>query len=254
MVEVDVNHPASWGTEIYTSFYHRLSPTWTSGTNTGDPDKQIKPWAWDHNGGYYTPPNSFVGIADIDENYGDVLAGDGEYRWTLSGTMDTTVSTYGIAATNPIKGWTRLESIMRISPTDGWGHVFETTTVGNRGRNRALPRSDASNGPDWAMPDSPPSQTSIMCGGYIRDWGVDNYWYFTDIFIDIGSTRIVLGNANTLSACTMLEPQPYTAWGTAAITLKGNCGGLTTGSTGYLYAMTGQNTQLGTPLAVTIAG
>jgi hypothetical protein len=255
-VEIEVPASGGWGDEIYSSHSYRASPTWASGTGS-DPDKQFKPWAYDHQNGFYTPPNLYIGYAGLDASKGNLLGDD--YRWNgYTGNLGIPYSGYGADPTNPTKGWVRLESILKVSPTEGYNWFYETTTVGGNARRQALPRvGDGNCGTDWALTTTPPTRTIIMLGGYVRDWGsggaATNYMYFTDMFVDRGSTRVVLGNANTLAACTMLEPQGYTAWSDTSITIKANCGGIPAGQA-WLYVMTGPNTILsGFPLEVTIA-
>lgn len=76
--------------------------------------------------------------------------------------------------------------------------------------------------------------------------------YFDDIYVDTTYSRVMLGNASTIAASTILEPQPPTAWATDEITVTVNLGGLPTSGTVYLFVFDSTNTGNATGYAVTI--
>jgi hypothetical protein len=241
--------------EVYASFLVRLDASWDDtahGGGLGEDDHQMKPCSFQwHGGDYMDSPYLYHGIDGIRAT-GDMATpsevGDGE--WQYSDTLPATLS--GLQAANPRAGWVRVEYVARHA-SDGFLRLFETTAIAGLGRREVLNDDGDERFSAGALPAD--GEAAFHFGGYIRDWDTGYNWvYHTDLFLDVGSsTRVVLGNANTLAACTMLEPQPYTAWSASSVTLKGNCGGLTTGSTGYLYVLTGAGTTLAGPIAVTIA-
>jgi hypothetical protein len=235
--------------EVYASFLVRLDASWDDtahGGGAGEDDHQMKPCSFQwHGGDYMDSPYLYHGIDGV-RSTGDMVTGEWQYSDTLPAGLS------GLQAANPRAGWVRVEYVARHA-SDGFLRLFETTAIAGLGRREVLNDDGDERFSAGALPAD--GEAAFHFGGYIRDWDTGNNWiYHTDLFLDVGSsTRIVLGNANTLAACTMLEPQPYTAWSASSVTLKGNCGGLTTGSTGYLYVLTGASTTLAGPIAVTIA-
>ncbi len=84
----------------------------------------------------------------------------------------------------------------------------------------------------WYTQDDPSNLTD--CGGTT----VSHTVTYDDIVFDYGTdswARVMLGNASTLAACTILEYQPATAWSTTSITFKQKFGELGTASDKYVY-------------------
>ena len=209
---------------------------------------------------------SFDGLS---ENAGDTLAGEWRIgpvygNFAIPDKVGGGQYQYGDAAINPIRGWRRLHFVLRYDATTGMYYAWETTPLTINGvaakHRRIWPINNGSEcGTDWSFDDGvSPTYLAAYFGGYLRSYehagAVDNYVYMTNMFLDYGTIRIVLGDSATLANCTMLEPQPYTAWSASSVTITGNCGGLTAGSTGYLHVLDGSDTALAAPTAVTIAG
>jgi hypothetical protein len=214
-------------------------------------------------------PDLYTSIAGLSESSGDLTTGE----WRIGPNLDyfdipAKVGggqvQYGADAINPVRGWRRLHFVLRYDATTGMYYAWETTPLtisGTPAKHRRIwPINNGSEcGTDWSFVDgTPPTNAYFYFGGYMRDYAntgsENNYVYMTNIFLDYGTIRVVLGDSATLADCTMLEPQPYTAWSASSVTLTGNCGGLTAGSTGYLHVLNGSDTALTSPIAVTIAG
>jgi len=89
-------------------------------------------------------------------------------------------------------------------------------------------------------------QRSVNLGGYARSRSASNFRFTADLFVTIGSTgdvtvnRLVLGNAATLAACTVIEYQPLVSWADGAITATCWKGKLQTGTVyPYIYNRNG---------------
>jgi len=98
-------------------------------------------------------------------------------------------------------------------------------------------------------------------GGYYRktaaeDGDPDAWRYYDDIYVDTTFSRVMLGNASTYSSCTVLEPQPPTAWSTSSITVTVNEGKLHddpgAGESVYVYVFNANNEHNTNGLEVTL--
>ena len=76
--------------------------------------------------------------------------------------------------------------------------------------------------------------------------------YFDDLYADNTYSRVVLGDAPTYSACTIIEPQIPTVWYETSITVTANFGELT--DTAYLYVFDSTNDANATGVPVTLGG
>lgn len=94
------------------------------------------------------------------------------------------------------------------------------------------------------------STRAFALGGYIRDGNSTAWRYFTDIYLDMTQSRVVLGNAPALAACTVKEMQIPTAWSTTSVTLTVNRGSFSDGATvyAYLYDSAGLVNAIGFPV------
>jgi hypothetical protein len=80
-------------------------------------------------------------------------------------------------------------------------------------------------GGDGSMPDS-----------------VDTNWrYFDDAYVDTTWARVILGNASTYSACTIIEPQIPTSWSSTSIVVTINLGAIPSEVPSYIYVFNGDN-------------
>jgi hypothetical protein len=79
-----------------------------------------------------------------------------------------------------------------------------------------------------------PAARSESLGGYRRDYGTsdeykNNWSYFSDLYLDLSWTRVMLANAETYSEAEIVEPQPLVSWSESAIKLRVNLGALESG-------------------------
>jgi hypothetical protein len=81
------------------------------------------------------------------------------------------------------------------------------------------------------------SSTSDYRGGVSNS----NYRYFDDMYVDTTFSRVMLGNRDSYSAWTILEPQIPSAWSDSSITVTVNQGALPSGEKAYLYAFDANN-------------
>lgn len=63
-----------------------------------------------------------------------------------------------------------------------------------------------------------------------------NYIHYDDMYADTTWSRVVVGNASTLSASTHREIQPMTAWSDTSITVTANVGSFVDGDQ-YLFVV-----------------
>ena len=77
---------------------------------------------------------------------------------------------------------------------------------------------------------------------------------FDDAYVDSTYSRVVLGNASTYAACTMVEPQPAVTWSNTAITVTPNLGMLSDDANVYLYVFNKLNSSNTDGLLIPVAG
>jgi len=68
----------------------------------------------------------------------------------------------------------------------------------------------------------------------------DAFRYYADLYMDVTPSRVMLGNASTYAACTIIEPQIPTAWSNTEITATVNLARMPSG-VGYLYVVDSTN-------------
>lgn len=240
---------SSFPHDIFATWYISCDPLWADAGGTWAPanDKQFKPlWLDALNGSQTTPEDAFFnapysyqyvgcgnaspgGIVSSNPTNPDFVD-DFSWRGPQDGGWDYALSSGPNDAVNLIGRWVRYDLEWRISNTVGYFNMHETHPLHS---GRVLMIETDQNG-DTVWNASAPIDVVIGTNAYIRNEGDNNYMYYADLFIDHGMNRVMLGNANTLAACTVLEPQPYTAWSTTSITLTANLGGLSTGTV-YMY-------------------
>ncbi|GEM_PF-4521468 len=95
---------------------------------------------------------------------------------------------------------------------------------------------------------------NIGLGGYVRTKNTDDWWYFTDIYMDTTLARACIGNAATYSACTVREMLIPNAWSTSSITAIVNQGTFANGATAYIYVVDAEGTVNANGYPVTFGG
>jgi hypothetical protein len=91
----------------------------------------------------------------------------------------------------------------------------------------------------WFTQDDPSNLSD--CGGST----VSHTIWYDDLVFDYGTdswARVMLGNAATLAACTIMEYQPASSWSATSITFKQKFGELTTATTKYVYVFDNTDT------------
>jgi hypothetical protein len=91
---------------------------------------------------------------------------------------------------------------------------------------------------------------SETLGGYRRDYGSDdsyrnNFSYFSDVYLDLSWARVVLANAATYDAATVVEVQPVRSWSDGAIAIDVRLGRLASGSEAWVYVLDATNAIVG---------
>lgn len=137
------------------------------------------------------------------------------------------------------KLWNTRESEFRVTEATGLpgGGYYREYVNRLRSVNYAGRLEDGNNGT---------ARTIGIINPYARSRGPNNFAAGADITIDSSASgvgavqvaRVLVGNASTYAACTILEPQVPISWATGSIPFTFWKGNLTTGSTGYVYVMT----------------
>jgi len=188
------------------------------------------------------------GLNDADDNYKCYAYGDGtspydaNYFYTEYNPRPT--------STSSSVGW-KLSAGMGLDPADFWGtgglnphagtwskveHFFTISNVANGGRliikeNNVTYYDQTMRGDNVAG-----TGRNDGIGGFSRNSGNgNNYRYFADIYLDYSLQHVMLGNASTLAACTVLEVCPPTAWSDTSVTVTVNRGALADSGSIYAY-------------------
>lgn len=143
-----------------------------------------------------------------------------------------------------------LQNLWPINPANGWiAKRFETlvttdTSVSSPGYERQYDNCalTANYFGKTVFDDSgATTQVTVTIGQYARDRHANNRRYYGRTLVAIGGTgdtnvpRVMIGNASTLAACTVLEYAPDTSWADGQINIKPWQGNFANGSTAYLY-------------------
>lgn len=164
-------------------------------------------------------------------------------NWTLDYLGN---SKYHGSSKNITTQWVKIELVIKYTnQNDGWYDIFEDGVLKKNGSH---PHSY--NGPTDKYTSTTLRNEAI--GGFSRLGGENNWRYFNDIYLDYTQARVMLGNAPTLAACTIREPQPATQWSIGTITINVNAGKLTTGQKAYLYVIDSNGTVNSNGYEVTI--
>jgi hypothetical protein len=133
---------------------------------------------------------------------------------------------------NPMIGWTHFEHIWDIS-----GHYFYSTTGSG-----VVKGGWANVNIQGANPGNDPYSISI--GGYNRfprTSAVNNHRIWTGIYADDSFARVMLGNADTWTNCTIREVQIPQSWNSSSIECTINLGNFSESDTMYLFVFDENN-------------
>jgi hypothetical protein len=204
--------------QVYVSWYQRADPNWVFGL--GSPaDENYKTFDWSADAtpfgseSYYTTYNPTPTSLSATPS------------WAVSPGMGRSVTIWGAQGTHPMGGtWTKVEHVLRVSAgTDGRLQVIDNgvTKVNYTGV------TDNAGG----------TTRSVAVGGYARGRHVNNWRYFTDIYLDTSWARVILGNSSSFNTSTRREMQVPLSWSSTGITISTNLGAFADNSTAYLYVV-----------------
>jgi len=251
----------------YVSYYHRYVEEWPAAlnnkffvfNNSGD--------VWGSSNGFHywdynkmlpgNPSYDYCRITPMTSTY--TVEDDGNPPLTLPDNTspwgkDQTINANVQFPKDPQDGWQKYETIVTNSSIK----FLADNNVGWWGTNI----------PDWIggtnADVSGEGANSVSIGGYFYQStspNVENddaHRMFDDIYVDDTLSRVILGDADTYAACTILEPQPPTAWtdngGTGdEIEVTVNLGNLS-GDTAYVYVFDSDGDYNTTGYAITIDG
>jgi hypothetical protein len=158
-----------------------------------------------------------------------------------SGNCGAPWQTHDYNKINPKYAWTKWEHELNWSGNDYKASVNNKTMI------------DTSLSSGCTLNASRTTPSAITIGGFFKSgletgcpgghyYNDDNYRYFADVYVDTTLSRIMIGNASTYSACTILEPQIPSAWTSSSITATVNLGSLVGADAKYLYVFDSANT------------
>lgn len=239
----------------YISHYVRYDPAWTfGGTNL-----KIFDWSIGPGVGYDLPNNWYAEYKNPPTN---ATTSTGRYHFnddtanfnagppiTRTGSFiierdggstnpiftDTNGRWYGATGpTNPFANWIKRQYIIKhTDQTSGVIRIYEDGTL-------------VHSYDDYTDKYVGTLTRAIGIEGYTDMPGSGNYRYLADIYLDYTWARIVLGDASTYAACTIIEPQPPTSWSSTSIDATVNKGRLSAGTV-YPYVFAGGSE---TPIAL----
>lgn len=135
-------------------------------------------------------------------------------------------------------------------PTTNWSTqeiIFQASTI-NQKNGRVTMRYDGRTVADGSVLTRSSSAPTLMQWNYVvhgvaanastwsPSWSNGNRMWDDDVYVDTTWSRVMLGNANTFSACNKLEIQIPIAWNDGSIQMMARTGdAFSQGSTAYLY-------------------
>jgi hypothetical protein len=226
----------------YISFYMRIDPNWTIWVPPANTDHNFKEYAWTSGTGYLGQPCLHFKMEYIHEstvmfgvNYGQGMWPDiFEYDHDLV-TWYSDQNVYPkVTVAGPISGWHKVEYVLKHHSADGFHLIFyDNVRIWDVDLN------------DDQLEELYPGQYSTaraetVIGGYSREVGTtdafkNNWRYYADVYYDHSLARVMIGNASTYLACTIVEPQILSAWSDTSITATLNQARLDVLPGKYLY-------------------
>lgn len=245
---------------LYASWYQRSNPDWAFGIGSPN-DYNYKFWCYSNQNAPATGNNYYMAY-DVGGPVDNTVVSR-----QVNITDDSTITyenpdgnghnNFWGNALSPFRaanGWTKCEVEILITTATGLGgggFIKYTENNGSLIINYAG-RTDNFGG----------TSRYFYLGAYNRDYpNVNNWRCWADPRFDLTGTisagahcaRLMVGNANTLTGCTILEPADITAWSNTGSTFNFWKGNLPSLSTGYFYAFTEAGTVvIPTPASATI--
>jgi hypothetical protein len=237
------------GSIFYQRAYYRLDPNWQF-ANTGDTNDNNHKW-WAANFGGAGPYENTYNYIDYDQ--GKFTNGTSVVQHKYSpGTPEHTLtspdvnghSNWWSSSANPVSKWTLYEVEYKISTTtNGYLKVWaDGALVMNYAGRTDFNTS---------------SSMAFGFGGYSATYTIspiNNFRYFSDIYMDNTAARVVLGNNELLSSSTIIEPQIPSAWSTNSISVNVNLGKFSAGQTAYLFVVDANGVRNAKGFAITVGG
>jgi len=160
---------------------------------------------------------------------------------------------------NPRLGWVHYERKQSTTVEGGFRNVFINNVESNYVTDCGVwqqPRSFTLGGYyRWAPDLGDTSTYTGRSGGTVEN--PENYAtrYFDDIYVDTTLSRVMLGNNQSYSEATIVEPQIPSAWSNNSINVTVNLGKLN-GSTAYLFVFDADNNhnEFGYPITLSEGG
>lgn len=232
------------GDIVYARAYIRLDPQWQFGTTLAD--NNHKWWILNFRGnGPYETDYMYI---DYDQGAFDSPTTAVQHKYNpghpLVSPDANGHSNWWGSSKNPASGWTLYETETRLST--GSSGYLKVWADGKLVMNYAGPTDAA-----------PGASISVGFGGYSSSYvisPVNNFRYFSDIYIDFTPARVVLANAPSLDQATIVETQIPTRWSASSIDVTVNAGKFSAGQVAYLFVVDGTGAQTASGYRVTVGG
>lgn len=221
----------------FASWWYRWDATWVF----DDPSVNNKVTDWGVElGGYDLPDNWYLEYGSGGNSWISTAHADNNSWWHINSDSVTPAAPGPLQdpdanghdwndwddAYSPFSGWVKVEYAVKwINDATGFVKIWDNGVL----KVNYAGSTDGTTG-DWAN-----STRYDMLGGYSNDRDAKNWRYMCDVYYDRTLSRVILGNASTIAACTIKEPQVPSAWSDTSIDVKVKLGALTNGATAWLY-------------------
>jgi len=176
-------------------------------------------------------------LLDYNSTYADsVVMNRSTNQWI---TQNLGSSYYYFPADNNKLDWQVEEAEIQANTVSGQSCIFKTYI------DHSLVKSSPTSGSIslWNTGDQPLNNLSFWryaSSSPRLASEVDEYW--DDLYVDNTWSRVILGNASTLSTSTQREIQVPTNWTDGSVTISVNAGKFTSGQSVYLYVIDSSGT------------
>lgn len=225
----------SYPAHTYASWYQRVDDAWQF---CGD--NNFKTYDFSTGTSPYDPTNWYIEYNPSPSN----RTGSPYYHLNDNGSsLQNPSNWWWESAVNPMSGnWTKVEVEIRYArDSSGYIRVWENGSlrVNYQGRTDNYPGSQRNDG----------------IGGYARCGGLNNWRYFSDIYLDHSLARVVLTDNADYSASKIIEPQIPTSWSNDSIEFKLNLGRLSPSDNAYIFVVSpdGVRSASGLPISTIAA-
>jgi hypothetical protein len=175
----------------------------------------------------------------------DLIFNHSSNQWITQGI---TPASYFYTNSTPNNQWTMEELVAQTDASNGSQAVkFDWYVNGSLAGSLSggdISLRDDSNNMDFVA--------VVYHGDYNASSGNMGLEYFDNIYLDNTWSRVILGDASTLSSCTHREIQIPTAWSANSISISFNPGSFQQGQTAYLYVIDSNNVSNSKGSSITI--